>query len=201
MGSVRTSKNALTRNSAGHWLNTRSLRHSHDLDTLDRNVRDLALRIEQGVNTTARLLADQTSQILDHFDQRFDERERETEIHQARQLLITSLFFPDIEAREDEIVEAFEGTCRWVFDPPMDEENNAPKWHSFRQWLEAGKAVYWISGKPGSGKSTLMKYIVEEPRTAEYLGEWERDTEIIIVTFFFKDLGTELQKSVTGLLR
>lgn len=182
-------------------LNTRSLRHSHDLDTLDRNVRDLALRIEQGVNTTARLLANQTFQILDHFNQGFDERERETKIEQARQLLITSLFFPDIEAREDEVVEAFEGTCRWVFDPPMDKKKNAPKWHNFRQWLEAGKAVYWISGKPGSGKSTLMKYIVDEPRTARYLSEWERDTELIIVSFFFKDLGTELQKSVTGLLR
>lgn len=182
-------------------LDTQSLRRSHDLDTLDRNVRDLALRIERGVNTTARLLADQTSQILDHFDQRFDDREREREIDQDRERFKASLSFPDIEAREDEIVEAFEGTCKWIFDPPIDKENNAPKWHNFRQWLEAGKAVYWISGKPGSGKSTLMKYIVDEPRTARYLSEWERDTELIIVTFFFKDLGTELQKSVTGLLR
>ncbi|KAL8752393.1 MAG: hypothetical protein Q9199_005772 [Rusavskia elegans] len=182
-------------------LDTRSLRRSHDLDTLDRNVRDLALRLERGVNTTARLLADQTSQILDHFDQRFDDREREREIDQDRERFKASLFFPDIEAREDEIVEAFEGTCKWIFDPPIDKENNAPKWHNFRQWLEAGKAVYWISGKPGSGKSTLMKYIVTELRTARYLSERERDTELIIVTFFFKDLGTELQKSVTGLLR
>ena len=185
-------------------LDTRSLRNSQDLDTLDRDVRGLALRIEQGVNTTARLLADQASQILDHFDQRFDERERchcETEIDQARERFKNSVFFPDIEAREDEVKQAFEGTCRWVFDPPMDTKNNAPKWHNFQQWLEIGEAVYWISGKPGSGKSTLMKYIVEEPRTAEYLSEWKRGTELIIVTFFFKDLGTELQKSATGLLR
>ncbi|KAL8654961.1 MAG: hypothetical protein Q9226_003228 [Calogaya cf. arnoldii] len=182
-------------------LDARLLRRSHDLDTLDQDVRDLALKVERGVNTTARLLADQTSQILDHFDQRFDERERETEIDRARQLFQNSLFFPDIEAREDEIVDPFEGTCRWIFDPPTDQENDTPKWHSFRQWLEAGKAVYWISGKPGSGKSTLMKYIVGEPRTAQYLSEWEPDTDLIIATFFFKDLGTELQKSVTGLLR
>lgn len=117
-------------------LDTRSLRNSQDLDTLDRDVRGLALRIEQGVNTTARLLADQASQILDHFDQRFDERERchcETEIDQARERFKNSVFFPDIEAREDEVKQAFEGTCRWVFDPPMDTKNNAPKWHNFRQ--------------------------------------------------------------------
>ncbi|KAI4225318.1 MAG: hypothetical protein LQ349_007087 [Xanthoria aureola] len=182
-------------------LDTRSLRHSYNLDTLDRDVRDLALRIERGVNTTARLLVNQTSQILDHFDQKFDVQEREAKIDQARQLFLTSLFFPDIEARKDEVKQSFEGTCSWVFDPPMDTKNNAPKWHNFRQWLEIGQAVYWISGKPGSGKSTLMKYIVEGPRTAEYLSSWKRGTELIIVTFFFKDLGTWLQKSATGLLR
>ena len=42
-------------------LDARSLRRSHDLDTLDRDIRDLALKLERGVNTTARLLADQTS--------------------------------------------------------------------------------------------------------------------------------------------
>lgn len=182
-------------------LDTRSLRHSHDLDTLDRDVRELVLRIEQGVNTTAELLVNQTSQILDHFDQRFDEGEGKAKIDQARQLFRASLFFPDIEARKDEVKQSFEGTCRWVFDPPMDTKNNAPKWDNFRQWLEIGEGVYWISGKPGSGKSTLMKYIVEEPRTAEYLSSWKRGTELIILTFFFKDLGTLLQKSATGLLR
>lgn len=182
-------------------LDTRSLRHSYDLDTLDRDVRDLALRIERGVNTTFQLLADQTSQILDHLDQKFDKQEREAKIDQARQLFLTSLFFPDIEARQDEVRQSFEGTCRWIFDPPMDKKNNARKWHNFREWLETGEALYWISGKPGSGKSTLMKYIVEEPRTAEYLRNWKRGTDLIIITFFFKDLGTWLQKSATGLLR
>ncbi|KAL8840487.1 MAG: hypothetical protein Q9176_003813 [Flavoplaca citrina] len=182
-------------------LDTQSLRSSNDINTVDQRVRDLALRIERGRITTDRLLANQTSQILDHFDQRFDGREGEKRIDQARESFKASLFFPDIEAREDEIVEAFEGTCQWIFDPPTSAESHEKKWHSFREWLETGQNIYWINGKPGAGKSTLMRYIVDEPQTAEYLSEWEPNTDLIIATFFFKNLGSELQKSTTGLLR
>ncbi|KAL8899220.1 MAG: hypothetical protein Q9207_006309 [Kuettlingeria erythrocarpa] len=182
-------------------LDTQSLRRSYDFETLDQKVRDLALKIERGSTTTKQLLADQTIQIQQHFDRRFDEREGRTQIDQARERFQASLFFADIEAREDEIVEAFEGTCKWIFDPPMVEGGTTRKWHNFRHWLEAGEGVYWISGKPGAGNSTAMKYIVDEPRTAQYLSEWERDTDLLIVWFFFKNLGTELQKSAVGLLR
>ncbi len=182
-------------------LDTQSLRRSHDIDSLDQRVRDLTLRIERGRITTDRLLADQTSRILDHFDQRFDEKELQKENDQARERFTDSLFFRDLEAREDEIADAFEGTCRWIFDPPLNKPIKAWKWHKFGDWLKDGEDNYWVSGKPGSGKSTLMKYIVGEPRTAQYLSEWKQTTDLIVVTFFFKNFGTDLQKSATGLLR
>ncbi|KAL8878514.1 MAG: hypothetical protein Q9198_003688 [Flavoplaca austrocitrina] len=182
-------------------LDTQSLRHSHQFSALDDSVRDLAVKLEQGSNSTAQLLSHQTSQILDHFDRKFDDREGGRRIDQARERFRASLFFPDIEAREDEIHEAFEGTCKWVFDPPTIAESDSKKWHNFREWLETGQDVYWINGKPGAGKSTLMKYIVDEPRTARYLSGWEPNTDLIIATFFFKSLGSELQKSTTGILR
>ncbi|KAL9640120.1 MAG: hypothetical protein Q9204_000837 [Flavoplaca sp. TL-2023a] len=182
-------------------LDTQSLRSSNDINTVDQRVRDLALRIERGRITTDRLLANQTSQILDRFDQRFDGREGEIRIGQARERFQASLFFPDINAREDEIDQAFEGTCKWIFDPPTSADSNSKKWHNFREWLQTGQDLYWINGKPGAGKSTLMRYIVDEPRTAEYLSEWEPNKDLIIATFFFKNLGSELQKSTTGLLR
>ncbi|KAL8894958.1 MAG: hypothetical protein Q9192_003936 [Flavoplaca navasiana] len=182
-------------------LDTQSLRGSHQFNLLDDSVRDLALKLERGSKSTAQLLSNQTSQILDHFDRKFDDREGERRIDQACERFQASLFFPDIEAREDEIDEAVEGTCKWVFDPPTSAESNSKKWHNFREWLETGQNVYWINGKPGAGKSTLMKYIVDEPRTARYLSEWEPNTDLIIATFFFKNLGSELQKSTTGLLR
>jgi len=38
-------------------------------------------------------------------------------------------------------------------------------WSNFDDWLEHGKDIYWLTGKPSSGKSTLMKYISSVFRT------------------------------------
>jgi ABC-type thiamine transport system ATPase subunit len=53
-----------------------------------------------------------------------------------------------MDNREERILEAHEKTFRWIFkDSP------------FKHWLESktGSNLFWISGKAGSGKSTLMK--------------------------------------------
>jgi hypothetical protein len=60
---------------------------------------------------------------------------------------------------------------------------------------------YWISGKPGSGKSTLMKYLCDHPRTSDALGAWAQKDKVVISTHFFWCSGTTIQKSQEGLLR
>ncbi len=64
---------------------------------------------------------------------------------------------------------AHQKTYRWIFEPPKTPGNvpsNASPWSSFVNWLEQDDTsqMYWVTGKPGSGKSTLMKYIVESER-------------------------------------
>lgn len=44
-----------------------------------------------------------------------------------------------------------------------------PSWDSFCDWLRSTEPVYWVSGKPGSGKTTLMKYLLDHPRTRSFL--------------------------------
>ena len=72
-------------------------------------------------------------------------------------------------------------------------------------WLEHGQGIYWINGKAGSGKSTLMSYIVQQPQTMEYLKAWSKtgikERELCIPNFFFWSAGTQMQKSTLGLLR
>ncbi|KAH7076026.1 hypothetical protein FB567DRAFT_503838 [Paraphoma chrysanthemicola] len=63
------------------------------------------------------------------------------------------------------------------------------------------KIPYLINGKAGSGKSTLMKFIVEHPRTKAALKNWAGRDELVVLHFFFWNLGTELQKSHIGMLR
>lgn len=42
----------------------------------------------------------------------------------------------------------------------------------FAAWLRDGDGIFYISGKLGSGKSTLMKYLSDHTRTKEHLREW-----------------------------
>ena len=74
-------------------------------------------------------------------------------------------------------------------------------WHNFINWLEEGSATYWISGKAGSGKSTLMKFICQDPRTEAALRSWSGSNEVFITIFYFWSPGSQLQKSLAGLLR
>ena len=68
-------------------------------------------------------------------------------------------------------------------------------------WLESGHGTYWISGKAGSGKSTLMNFISQDPRTNAALRVWSGTSEVLLPKFFFWNAGTDLQKSSRGLLR
>ena len=46
-----------------------------------------------------------------------------------------------------------------------DEHGESLPWSNFIEWLEHGQGAYWLKGKPGSGKSTLTKYLVSEVET------------------------------------
>ncbi|KAI4250905.1 MAG: hypothetical protein LQ352_005181 [Teloschistes flavicans] len=181
-------------------LNINSLEQVYDLNLLDRSVRDLVTKLESGLKTTDQLLAGHIQQVTGHFDRRFDDQEHRRHMEERRNTFMKSLFFPDIEARHEQVAEAFRGTCRWVLEP-LEEAKEQRRWPDFRDWLKNGTGVYWISGKPGSGKSTLMKYIVHEPQTKQYLEDWALNARPIIASFFFWNLGTRLQKTTAGLLR
>ncbi|KAL9578768.1 MAG: hypothetical protein Q9212_005509 [Teloschistes hypoglaucus] len=102
----------------------------------------------------------------------------------------------DTKVRIADVRKAHEKTFHWLFDPSIV---------SFSEWLEnrspVSRPFYWIQGKPGSGKSTLMKFALRNPRTVDLLGR-ESEPPWTIVAFFFHDRGTSiLQKSLSGLLR
>jgi hypothetical protein len=62
-----------------------------------------------------------------------------------------------------------------------------------------------LSGKPGSGKSTLMKYITSDFRRFCRSGaashRWGSGADLITCSFFFWALGSPLQKNYVGFLR
>ena len=62
-----------------------------------------------------------------------------------------------------------------------------------------GLNFFWIEGKPGSGKSTLMKFLCQDQETLEMLKRWQPC--VVILSYFFWHAGNFMQKSLMGLLR
>lgn len=118
------------------------------------------------------------------------------------EFVLDNLSFASMQDREDEITEAHRRTFDWIFDLPVKSEGSFNK-DSFSQWLRNGTTdpIYWVNGKPGSGKSTLMRYLHEHRTTRRCLREWSGTNSLVIASFFFWISGTPEQRSQTGLLR
>jgi hypothetical protein len=115
--------------------------------------------------------------------------------------ILRALRFKDIEARYERIDPAAPKTFEWcLFDSRIPESCRDLK-ISFRDWLAKGSGVFHFSGKPGSGKSTLMRFIVDHMETKAQLQGWANNKTLILVSFFFWKPEGGLQSSREGLLR
>jgi hypothetical protein len=110
--------------------------------------------------------------------------------------ILDDLRFSTMANQLEEISEAHQSTFKRIFEPPKESTGSC-----FSSWLKSGDGVYWINGKVGSGKSTLMRYIYDHPRTQQRLSEWAGSTALVKVGFFFRNNGTKEQRSQLGLLR
>ncbi|KAH6857077.1 hypothetical protein B0I37DRAFT_89683 [Chaetomium sp. MPI-CAGE-AT-0009] len=108
----------------------------------------------------------------------------------ALEELHAELFSTQLNFRLESIDDPFKDTFNWVFDLPV-----------FSQWLQEGSGLFWIHGKPGSGKSTLMKLIFQHRQTWELLHNWQRKSLEVIAGFFFHYRGSTIQKSFEGVIR
>jgi hypothetical protein len=131
------------------------------------------------------------------------------------------LRFPSIGDRRANITKAHEATFRWILSPTEDsdlsstpsiedpgvsltpsmQDSESPG-SEFVEWLRNGSGVYWIQGKMGCGKSTLMKYVSEDKLTENHLLEWANGQTLHCPSYYFSKTGTsELQRSLQGLYR
>lgn len=116
-------------------------------------------------------------------------------------LILASLRFPTISHREESICEAHQRTCSWIFKKSQQDAVDTRPWSNFVEWLANDGDIYWINGKAGSGKSTLMKYIYQHKDTMQHLRSWAGDAELQVARFYFWNGGSQDQRSHTGLLR
>ncbi|XDG05519.1 hypothetical protein ABKA04_005134 [Annulohypoxylon sp. FPYF3050] len=102
--------------------------------------------------------------------------------------ILDSLHSRGITERQSSIPEAHKDTFEWVWNDPVDNPDTA-KWDSLSQWLQASATptggCYWLSGKAGSGKSSLMKYLHNDQRTVRRLKDWAGAAELVVPSFYF----------------
>jgi hypothetical protein len=119
----------------------------------------------------------------------------------AEQRILASLRFKDMETRQATLRSAHQNTFSWIFNSSTDIKESRPS-VKFVAWLNSDDSLYWVSGWPGSGKSTLMKYLWNHELVRENLKNWSRNDRLIITSYFFWTASkTELPKSQEGLLR
>lgn len=112
------------------------------------------------------------------------------------QFILEQIRYEEMSYRYEAIRDAHSNTFSWLFS---SSERQSPV--NFEEWLKSDDDVFWISGKPGSGKSTLVKFLHNNPATLEKLRLHANGKRIVLASFFFWDAGKSIQKSQEGLLR
>lgn len=107
-----------------------------------------------------------------------------------KQELIHRLYFSKIDERLTHLTPSQGTTCRWFLT-----ESKYKSWQDGAHQSEHG-GFLWIKGNPGTGKSTLMKYLFEETQVNS-----KDCLSRITLSFFFLARGTAEEKTTMGLYR
>ncbi|UKZ70786.1 uncharacterized protein TrAtP1_011755 [Trichoderma atroviride] len=104
------------------------------------------------------------------------------------QQFLGSLNFEQIDSRQSNIKAAYTATCKWFLQSP-----------EYLAWIDSAKlsehhGFLWLSGKPGAGKSTILKYVYTRVRKT-------LSTTNAVISFFFNARGDVLERSPTGMYR
>jgi len=113
--------------------------------------------------------------------------------------VLQSLKFDEWERRFNVVSKAHKQTFDWMLQDYNDSQIPPT---GFKRWLQVDNSIYWIAGKAGSGKSTLMKFLKEHRDVPRYLQDWAGPgVKVIVLHWFFWNAGSPMQKSREGLFQ
>ncbi|KAK7757552.1 hypothetical protein SLS62_000567 [Diatrype stigma] len=134
--------------------------------------------------------------------------------------LLHRLCFRSIRYREGAIRDPVADTYRWMLKPPPSPTfGKFEDHHTYREVLHrqpsvarfqsfltgdtesSGSQTFFISGRPGCGKSTLMKFLGHSKLGTNMLETWAGNRKLAVVCMYFWSSDDPLQKSINGFYR
>lgn len=190
------------------------------LQELDRIVTTVAEDTQKIINSH---VTKEVSVSMTFVQNQLDNREGDSTVKARREKFLASLKFVGMNERASNISQVHTHTFGWLFgeqrsssrsnpevsetssdrgqDSAQIEISKSPKsvpWDSFTEWLQSNNEMYCIIGKPGAGKSTLMRYIVNNPGTMNLLRRWRGN--VAKLSHYFWRLGSVMQQNTRGML-
>ncbi|CAJ2502657.1 Uu.00g100510.m01.CDS01 [Anthostomella pinea] len=216
-------------------LDSESVMQLHNFEDLNLKTQQLSIAVSTGFQTVdqlrPKLLADMenATQIITKHQEDQAQQMRDVFIRQEVQnraiaaresnikSLLGSLFFAEIFAREEVIAEPDETSCSFIFSAKWDDKRHRIDETGaslFADWLQSSQSLFWLTGKAGTGKSVIMKYVHAHKTTLENLTLWASQSsasqssrtglttsDVIILRHFFWKPGSDLQRSPKGFLQ
>ncbi|RSL91717.1 hypothetical protein CEP52_014152 [Fusarium oligoseptatum] len=153
------------------------LQQRQDFDKLDQKLQSFIANIAAGRTKMEDLLRTEGTLTREHITAEVTRAAKSMEAHVSKET-------QEHDTDEDDIDEE-------------DTDEIDEVWQRFVDWLRSGEGLFWIQGKPGSGKSTLVRYIIDDGATQTLLNQWHFGTRII--SHFFWKIGTPMQNNTKGL--
>ncbi|KAL7755250.1 hypothetical protein ACKLNR_015007 [Fusarium oxysporum f. sp. zingiberi] len=138
--------------------------------------------------------------INSHTDSQVLKLRTTSETKRKCEVFLQSLKAPLMNQRYNEVMDSRDASFNQVFASHEDKslvKHIHRSWASFNSWLQSNDKLFYIQGKPGSGKSTLVKFILDQDQTHNLVQRWSPDATIL--SYFFWKIGSEEQKSIKGL--
>ncbi|KAF5571396.1 pisatin demethylase cytochrome P450 [Fusarium pseudoanthophilum] len=100
--------------------------------------------------------------------------------------------------QSDKVCQLSEDTLDIEKDEYCVPNTGQPGIDCFPGWLESDSNLFWVSGKPASGKSSLMKFLAFHHSTVKHLNSWHPNVRIL--THFFWKPGQLLHQNIQGMV-
>lgn len=203
------------------------VRQDSRFDHLDSTLQKFIQAFADGETRMTQLLSREVVSIKEHVSKEATELKAALVNEATHKRLLQSLKYEAMNERRNQISAPSKRTFAWVFagsgadEADFDAENlqtgEFKVFHRarligqqsaredasalFRLWLQSPNqpSLFWISGKPGSGKSTLMKYLAKEPQTIQMLRD-KHPTGASILSHSIWGPGQLIERSIKGIL-